>query len=181
MAGRPWKSSDSEDTKEEGRTGGREKKKEKLLFKRSFGRLPPSEQWGWHQRADLSGGVCSPCTATDRQTQTERVFNWSDSFRDFQDDSPSPFVDKDAKGGSDSRKEPRQGVQRLATGPANPMPLVYCGKYTVHPFAFHILLTPCKCEHLLFPPDGFVSYVRSFPSIRSGDPLVSMSHFLSNS
>lgn len=28
-------------------------KKEKLLFKRSFGHLPPSEQWGWHQRADL--------------------------------------------------------------------------------------------------------------------------------
>lgn len=51
MAGRPWKSSDSEDTKEEGRTGGQ--KKEKLLFKRSFGHLPPSEQWGWHQRADL--------------------------------------------------------------------------------------------------------------------------------
>lgn len=59
-------------------------------------------------------------------------------------------------------KQLLQGVQRLATGPATPMLLVYCDKQTVHPFAFHILLTLCKCEeHLLLPPDGFVSYLRT--------------------
>lgn len=79
-------------------------------------------------------------------------------------------------------KQLLQGVQRLATGPATPMLLVYCDKQTVHPFAFHILLTLCKCgEHLLLPPDGFVRYLRNFPSIGSGDRLVSVSHFLSKS
>lgn len=75
-------------------------------------------------------------------------------------------------------KQLLQGVQRLATGPATPMLLVYCDKQ----IAFHILLTLCKCEeYLLLPPDGFVSYLRNFPSIGSGDRLVSVSHFLSKS
>lgn len=39
--------------KRRGEDGRTKKEKEKLLFKRSFGHLPPSEQWGWHQRADL--------------------------------------------------------------------------------------------------------------------------------